>query len=148
MVQMSVPVLVKSCSHKGYHISVTVSHHSSVASILEPAETVSCLPTDLCVLGETVGLRESCPPRRPGRPLATLLLGEPSLCQRQSEVIRGTVQEGVQLHGTRAGDGQFPPLSDSSLLVLQLNFGENRSEQGEELRSPNCLKCFHCSKLS
>lgn len=134
MVQMSVPVLVKSCSHKGYHISVTVSHHSSVASILEPAQTVSCLPTDLCVLGETMGLRESCAARRPGRPLATLLLGEPSLCQRPSEVIRGTVQEGLQLHGTRAGDGQFPPLSDSSLLVLQLNFGENRSEQGEELQ--------------
>lgn len=65
VVQWSVPVLVKSCSRKGHRIPDDRTRHSSVASLSEPAQTVSCLPErPVCACSPRVGSRGAWLPCR------------------------------------------------------------------------------------
>lgn len=124
VVQWSVPVLVKGRSRKGHRIPDDRTRHSSVASLLEPAQTVSCLPErPVC----------ACSPREsgagePGCPVASLHVSEPSP-QSQGEVIRGTARGEAQLRGTDADDGQFPLLPDPSLSWHSGRIWEKRTER-------------------
>lgn len=125
---------------------MTVSHHSSVASVVEPAQSVSCLP---CTRLERDGSRASRPARKPGRPVAALHINEPSLRQSQGDVIRGTVQGEARLRGTTAETGRSHFSGALHFLGSTAEFGGEPTGTGRGASGFfNCLKCFHCSKLS
>lgn len=141
---MSVPTLVKSCHQ--------ISNDSFPPQLSFCRRTCSeCqLPTDHVHVWREDGSRESRPVRKPGRPVAALHINEPPLRQSQGDVIRGTVRGEERRSCVAPKLRQAVPTSPEpfTFLAPQLNLGENRQEQGEELQVFNCLKCFHCSKLS
>lgn len=139
MVQMSVPILVRSF----HQISNDSIPPQLIASILEPVQNVSCPLPVLYMCGERIESRESWPVRKPGRPFATLHVNEPSLRHSQGDIIRGTVQGDAQLQGTDADGRQFPLLPSSSLSwPSKPNMGEIRRNRERSFRSFNCLNVF------
>lgn len=136
------------CSKAVTKSQVTVSHHSSVASVVEPAQNGSCLATIYVCLERGLGAGRVGQVRTPGRPVAALPVNDPSLRQSQGDVIRGTVQAEGLPRGTEPTTGSShcpPPLH---FLGITAEFGGEPTGTERSFRIFNCLKCFHCSTLS
>lgn len=131
VVQMSVPILVKSCSHKSRQIS-----NDNVPPQLSSLYFRTCsdcqLPTDLCVLGRRIGSRGSWQAGKPGGPVAALPAPEPSLRRARVGQSEGQCKKRRSRVAPKLPTGRFH--CSPTFLAPQLNLGENRKEQGEELQ--------------
>lgn len=87
MLPSSVPILVKSWSRKGHQISNDGPHHSSVASLSEPAQTAHCLPGPAPAHARREAWEQGELPG-PGAGPPSALVSRP--CPRAREALTGT----------------------------------------------------------